>query len=71
MRCPDCGGKLKVKDVAQIEDNDTYRRMKCLECGRRVFSIEIITEPDDLYRLKWQEARPSGKKRIKEKSEYE
>lgn len=53
MTCPDCGGKTRTVDTAQTQNNETYRRKKCLECGRLIFTIEYEVEPDEQYRKDW------------------
>lgn len=58
MICPECGGKIKVMETAQTENNETYRRKKCLECGRLIFTAEYEVEPTEQFRTEWSHVRP-------------
>ena len=39
MKCPVCGGKTAVKDVAKADSN-IYRRRACLNCGHKMYTTE-------------------------------
>lgn len=41
MICPKCGGALAVVDSIS-DDNSVYRRRKCVECGNRFYTREVI-----------------------------
>ncbi len=42
MKCPNCNGKSLVKDMRTDEENNvTYRRRECQECGHIFFTSEM------------------------------
>ena len=41
MICPKCGGALTVVDSIS-DDNSVYRRRRCVECGNRFYTREVI-----------------------------
>lgn len=54
MTCNKCGGKSKIVDTVNVkDDNETYRKHKCVECGRVFYTTEIEIVPDDLYIDNW------------------
>lgn len=54
MRCPDCGGKLRVADILHnVEKNENYRRRLCTKCGYEVYTIEFDVEPDEQFKKDW------------------
>ena len=58
MKCPKCGGKSTVKNT--LHDNvmnETYRQIKCLECGLYFYSIEFEVEFNDAYRDRFLELK--------------
>lgn len=46
MECIKCGGKTKVIDsrTSELADTCWWRRRKCLECGERFSTYEILPE---------------------------
>lgn len=67
MTCPECGGKIRTLETAQIGTEETYRRKKCVDCGRTMFTIEFEVEADEKYRANLREARPYLSDRDREK----
>lgn len=50
MKCPKCGGKAIVKNTLHTDDNETYRRIRCIHaetCGHVFWTIEYEIEYDD------------------------
>lgn len=48
MICPKCSGKTTVFDNSHIKDqNETYRRRKCLVCGHKFVTVEFEVEWDE------------------------
>ncbi len=42
MKCPKCDNRLKVIDTRHnLEDNETYRRLRCYDCGSEFYSGEF------------------------------
>ena len=65
MVCTVCGGKLINTDtVRNFDDNESYRRKRCLECGHILYTIEFEAERDEHYRKLWTKYhRLEGKRR--------
>jgi transcriptional regulator NrdR family protein len=55
MTCPKCNGKIKVIDSAHnTDDNEMYRRRKCLECGHTFYTTEFeVAGDDNKFRNAW------------------
>jgi transcriptional regulator NrdR family protein len=68
MTCPECGGKIRTIETAQIGTEETYRRKKCTDCGRTMFTIEFEVDADEKYRANLREARPYPYDRDKDKA---
>ena len=49
MKCP-CGGELRVNDTV-TNGLRTYRRRKCKECGRIIFTTERIDKSIEPRRM--------------------
>lgn len=47
MKCPWCGGKLKVEECA-TDYNHVYRRRICLECHRLHWAMESAADPSEV-----------------------
>lgn len=43
MECSKCGGKIKVVKT-RTNVNEVYRYRRCLNCGRKLYTIEQITD---------------------------
>lgn len=46
MECPKCGGKLRVLDNTSL-DGVTYRKRRCNECGKVIWTTER-SEPQSM-----------------------
>lgn len=54
MNCSECGGDTRVTDTNYNETaNERYRRRKCKDCGRVIWTIEFEVEFDDRYQEQW------------------
>ncbi len=42
MKCPNCGGELRVTHVFQAGPHWIARDHKCQECGRRTSSVTFL-----------------------------
>lgn len=63
MKCPECGGKLKVVDVVQTDDNRTLRKKRCDDCNRVLYTSEIVIIINHEFMSTWSEhARYNGRK---------
>jgi len=46
MKCLKCDGSLRTVDSRKrVRINARYRRKKCVDCGSRFVSLEVIVEP--------------------------
>ena len=55
MKCPACGGKVKILDTRQNdEDHETYRHRRCEECSYDYYTTEYEVEPTMDFMLTWQ-----------------
>ena len=42
MNCPECGKHMYVVDTAYLEKTEEmYRKLRCRNCGREMFTIEF------------------------------
>lgn len=57
MTCPVCGGKLHVVEVLTDYNNETYRIKRCVDCGKRVYSIEVPIVDTQQVRNTWKDIR--------------
>lgn len=69
MNCPKCNCKTRVTDVAHTDNNETYRRKRCSECGHVFFTIEFEADKDDAFWEDWQKFNRSYIKRRQEREE--
>lgn len=54
MKCPKCKGKLKVADsVHNTQENETYRRKVCLDCGFMFYTVEFPIEQTKRFEEDW------------------
>lgn len=53
MKCPKCEGKARNIDTVQTKDGETYRRRKCLDCGRIFYTCEYVVTLDAEFMEKW------------------
>ena len=54
MKCPDCGGEVKVIDsVFNIDQNEILRKRKCKDCDHIFYTIEFEIEYDTNARETW------------------
>jgi transcriptional regulator NrdR family protein len=49
-----CGGKLRVLDnVKNPTENEIYRQKECVECGRRIFTVEYEVIVNQRFKADW------------------
>ena len=48
MKCKRCGGDYKIVETAQ-DDNYTYRKRECKECGDWIFTTEEESDFNKTY----------------------
>ena len=54
MKCPKCGGKVRVVDNVQNSiDNETYRRRICESCNYNFYTSEMEIEPTERFFEDW------------------
>ncbi len=54
MICSKCGGKSKIVDTVNVSDtNETYRKHRCVDCGRVFYTSETEVVPVGDYAYKW------------------
>ena len=54
MKCPDCGGDVKVMDsVFNTDQNEVLRKRKCKDCGHVFYTIEFEIEYDTNTKETW------------------
>lgn len=52
MKCDKCGGATHVTDVRHDEDN-TYRKCVCKQCGHITYTVEYPIEKDKQFERTW------------------
>lgn len=54
MICPKCGGKIRVADLVHNKnENATYRRRECTECGHKFYTTESEIEKTSEFWRDW------------------
>lgn len=54
MTCPRCEGKVGVIDnTSNPNTNENYRLRKCLECGKKFYTIEMEVETNKEFLDLW------------------
>ena len=54
MICPRCGAKARVVDcVKNPDDNETYRKHKCVACDGVFYTVEKIAVKDESFTYDW------------------
>lgn len=54
MKCPDCGGDVRVIDsVFNHDQNEILRKRKCHDCGHVFYTIEFEVEYDTNMKETW------------------
>lgn len=58
MKCPRCGGRIKVIETADItSSNEIYRKRKCDECAYIFYTAEFEVEHDKKFIKEWSKYR--------------
>jgi len=71
MKCQKCKGRTVVID-SRNSGNSIRRRRKCLKCGHRVSTFEVLKEAKKLNdKIKKEYHKKSSKEKIKVKKEKE
>lgn len=54
VSCPKCSAVVKTVDVVtNHDDNETYRKKKCTECGHKFYTIEYEIDTDERFHKQW------------------
>lgn len=54
MICPHCLKRTRTVDTVHNDsENETYRKLKCGECGEVFYTIEYAVEYDDKFKKTW------------------
>lgn len=53
MKCPACGGEIRVKDVVHTPDNKIMRLRQCKKCGNLFHTVEFKVLWDEYYAKEW------------------
>lgn len=57
MKCPKCGGKMRVLDLVHTDNNETYRRKRCQACEHEIHTVEFEVEVDEKFSMEWGRCR--------------
>ena len=64
MNCPNCKGKVTVRDTVHVEKaNEIYRKRKCTDCGHTFFTVEFEVDDDDALKGIWAKNYRTKKKK--------
>lgn len=67
MKCPKCAGDVRVRDTTYTEENEIYRRRKCLDCGHVFYTMEFEIEDTPAFQQEWKRllktAKPAWQKK--------
>lgn len=61
MRCPKCSGRVKVVDTTNSEENEIYRKRKCLDCGHVFYTTEFEVEQTNAFLHEYHKSFRSNK----------
>lgn len=53
MKCPECSGYLRAYETTYTEENETYRKRKCLACGHVLYTMEFEIENTPEFQKEW------------------
>lgn len=54
MKCPKCGEKTRIIDVANVpETSEKYRKRECESCNHIFYTIEFEVENNEEFRKIW------------------
>ena len=68
--CPKCGVKSIVLDSAlDKENNELYRKRKCVQCGQDFFTIEFVVDNDEKFQEFWLELKREHRRNYKKERE--
>lgn len=71
IQCPKCNSKSYVLDtVTNPDDNETYRKRECTECGNVFFTLEMIVDADSCLLENWYRYSRDTIRREKNKELY-
>lgn len=57
MICPDCGSvNITVVDTAPGDHNVVYRRRRCSDCKRLIFTVEFEVNDNRFFREEYSKA---------------
>lgn len=68
MKCPKCAGEVRVRDTTYTEENEIYRRRKCLDCGHVFYTMEFEVEASPEFRKEWRKFHRTAKPNYNRKS---
>lgn len=56
MKCQKCGGRLKVIDTVHTDENEIYRKRKCIDCEHTIYTAEYMIFPNAEFMDEWHAA---------------
>lgn len=54
MKCPKCGGDVRIVDIVRAADNELWRKKKCEDCKRIFYTIEFEVEENQQFKEEWE-----------------
>lgn len=68
MKCPKCGGDVRVADTVCTDENEILRMRVCKKCKWPIFTMEFECEYDRSYKELWNRNHrsPKRKERLKD-----
>lgn len=63
MTCPKCNStRIAIRDsVNNTEENETYRKRVCADCGRIFHTVEFEVEYNDRFKKEWHKYYRTGR----------
>lgn len=49
MKCPKCGGEIKLLESINTPSNEIYRKRKCKDCKKIFYTIEFEVEDNKRF----------------------
>lgn len=53
MRCPKCSGAVRAIDTRRTEENEIYRKRKCVACRHVFYTLEFEVENNSAFQKEW------------------
>lgn len=53
MKCPNCGGDIKIVETLRAADNELWREKRCRDCKLVFHTVEFVVEENQHFKDEW------------------